>query len=139
MEYYVILDRISKREYGITNKLWLARLFCIQRYKVNRNIIYLSRKSKRSKSDMVYHEKWIRYFSGYALCNYELEYIDTVIEESGMHYFRRKYKKAKFQRHINSMEDMLVATSILNIIYRNSDVVDFLDNHRLWKERTSDY
>ena len=55
MKLYVILDRSTKTEYGITDKLWLARLFYIQRYKYDNNLILIHRKSNLAKRSLPYN------------------------------------------------------------------------------------
>ena len=79
MRLYVVLDKTSKIEYGVTNKLWLARLFVIQRYDTNKNLTIDCRKSKKSKHDLIYHDLNLYYFSGFALLYEELQYIHSNI------------------------------------------------------------
>lgn len=142
MKLYVILDRISKIEYGISDKLWLARLFYIQRYDTNHNLVLIHRKSKGARYLLTYKDRSIHYFSGHALLSYELEYINLVLLDTGIGYYRRKYKQRKVQRMLDQIEKSIIASSIADCIHRQSDVIDRLAAFAEWQYRVgghSDY
>ena len=135
MRLYVILDRRTKREYAITNKLWLARLYYMQRYNVTRGRILIRRKSKQDKSMLQYNSGWLHYFSGFVLSNDELTYINTVIDDADLYHMRKKYTKPKFQKMIDSIENDLITQSINTCIYRNREVIDQLSLLSEWEEK----
>lgn len=135
MRLYVILNRRTKHEYAITNKLWLARLYYMQRFSVNGELIFISRKSKQSKSTIIYSGNWLHYFSGYVMSNDELRYINSVLDDAGVGYLRQKYRKPKFKKIINDVEDDLIKRSIHKCIYQNSEVIDRLNLLTEWEER----
>ena len=124
MKLYVILDRSTKTEYGITDKLWLARLFYIQRYKYDNNLILIHRKSNLAKRSLPYNDLYIRYFSGFALVEEEIKYIDYCMTDFGIDYLRRKYKKKRHMKVIDEMETDLIEQCISDCILRRKFVKD---------------
>lgn len=134
MKLYVILDRMSKIEYGITDKLWLARLFYIQRFETNNNLVLVHRKSKNTRM-LLHTDRWIHYFSGFALLNHEIEYINLAILDAGIGYYRRKYKRKRQQQMLDDVEQSVIDRSIQDCIHRKSDVLDRLTAFHEWQYR----
>lgn len=99
MKYYMVLDRSGRNIYGVSDKEWLARLFYVQRKPYESDMIILRRKhpylTKHNDCDYDYK---IRYVSGYALLNYEVQYIEHNFISSGFDYFERKYRRSKRAR-----------------------------------------
>ena len=135
MRLYVVLDKNSKIEYGVTNKIWLAKLFLIQRYDINNNLTIQCRKSKRDKHDLIYHDLNLYYFSGYALLNDEIQYINSNILDFGIDYYRKKYSKKMLKSKIDTMEKAIIASSIHDCIYRKCDVMEKLYSIKVWKDK----
>ena len=139
MRLYVVLDKTSKIEYGVTNKLWLARLFVIQRYDTNKNLTIDCRKSKKSKHDLIYHDLNLYYFSGFALLYEELQYIHSNIFDAGIQYYRKKYKQKSIQRKIDTIEKGIIRSSIHECIYHKCDVTEKLHSLHEWKRKVGSY
>ena len=138
MRLYIVLDKKSNIKYAITSKRWLARLFYIQRYKINTNLIITHQKSKLSKSDLQYHDLALHYFSGFALLPDELDYIDTNLIDSGIAYYREKYHKKVHKRALEAMESIIINDSIKACIYRKSEVLDKIHCIKEWKRKVGD-
>lgn len=115
MKYYIILDKNTFTQSGMTHKLWLGRLFLLQRREFNKNLILTIQKSNElSNYDYINNRLRIHYFSGYALTSEELEYIDY---EMSMYpdseyvknyltkytYSKKTIKNAK--KYLNGLED----------------------------------
>ena len=133
MRLYIILDKISKLEYGITDKLWLARLFYIQRYDTNHNLVLIHRKSNRvDRKTLQYNDRSLCYFSGFALLNDEISYIEQMLFDAGIGYFRRKYRRKRYQAILDKVEQSIIDSSIQDCIYRRSDVIDRLSAISEW-------
>jgi len=96
MKYYMVMDKSGRIIYGVSDKEWLARLFYVQRNEYESDMIILRRKhpylTKHNDCDYGYK---IRYVSGYALLNYEVQYIEHNLLSSGYDYYERKYKRCK--------------------------------------------
>ena len=135
MKLYIVLDKISKIKYGITNKIWLARLFIIQRTVINKNLIIECQKSKKNKHDLIYHDLNLYYFSGFALLYEELQYIRGNIFDAGIYYYRDKYKQKSIQKKIDTIEKDIIKTSINNCIYRKCDVLERINSINEWKRK----
>lgn len=135
MRLYVILDKITNTEYGITNKLWLARLFYLQRHETNRNMIIICRKSKMRKGDLLYHDLNLYYFSGFALLDDEIQYVNYNILDAGIEYYKKKYKKKRFQHTIDHIEKAVINNSIMDCIYRKYVVLDRLYCLNAWQSK----
>ena len=135
MKLYIILNRRTKHEYAITNKLWLARLYYMQRYSVNRDMILIRRKSKQSKDLVMYNGNWLHYFSDFVMTNDELRYIESVVYDAEIGHLRQKYKKSKFQHILDVVERDLIDQSIQWCIHRHGEVMDRLNLLTEWEER----
>ena len=105
LKYYIIQDESFKKKYGITDKLWLAQLFIIQRHEYNKNLtINTIRKDKDIKFTTKLDDDYIRYFSGFALTNREIQYIQY---EMSMYYTKKDLKKLKKKYNTKSVKDFL--------------------------------
>jgi hypothetical protein len=69
------------------------------------------------------------------MSNDELRYINSVLDDAGVGYLRQKYRKPKFKKIINDVEDDLIKRSIHKCIYQNSEVIDRLNLLTEWEER----
>lgn len=105
LKYYIIQDKSFKKKYGITDKLWIAQLFMIQRHEYNSNLtIKTIRKDKDIKFTTKLDDNYIRYFSGFALTNREIQYIQY---EMSMYYNKKELKKLKKKYNIKSVKKFL--------------------------------
>ena len=132
MKLYVVLDRSTKTEYGITNKLWLARLYYLQRYRYNKNLLLTHRKSNLAKHDLHFNDHCIRYFSGFALVDEEIKYLNYCMTDRGVDYLRKRYKKKRFQKVIDELEKELIEQCISDCILRRSQVQDTIYMFEEW-------
>ena len=97
MRVYVVLDLQTRNIYGITDELWLAKLFYVQRNRFLNNLFILRRKDKYlTKRGLSNHDLKINYLSGYAVLNYELEFIESEMLLAGFTYF--KYRDSKVEK-----------------------------------------
>ena len=135
MRLYIVLDRKTQYMYAITSKRWLARLFYIQRHKMCSNMIIVYRKSMISRLDYQYHDRRIRYFCGFAMLDEELRYIDLNLMDAGINYYRKKYKKSRYQKVLDNVENDLIHECIDRCIYRKSEVIERLNLHSEWVDK----
>lgn len=105
LKFYIIQDKSFKKKYGMTDKLWLAQLFIIQRHEYNTNLtINTIRKDKDIKFSIKLDDDYIRYFSGFALTNKEIKYIKY---ELSMFYNKKDLKKLKKKYQVKSVNDFI--------------------------------
>ena len=98
MRVYVVLDLQTRNIYGITDELWLAKLFYVQRNRFLNNLFILRRKDKYlTKRGLSNHDLKINYLSGYAVLNYELEFIESEMVLAGFTYFKYRYSKVFYR------------------------------------------
>lgn len=81
MNTYIIIDSQTLKVYGLSNKRWLSRLFYIQRREYNDNLIIRKNKEPDKFSTRL-NDLYLHYFSGFAVTNKELEYMDYQLEIS---------------------------------------------------------
>lgn len=123
MKYYVILDRNTLTKYGITHKLWLGRLYLIQRREYNKNLILIVQKDNDlSKFDLKLNPLYIHYFSGFALSSNEIEFIDYEMSmcpsDSHIRALKRKYDAKKFQSFLHKYKKELEVGYVGELIRR---------------------
>ena len=81
MKKYIILDRYNFTQYGVTTKIWLARLFILQRREYNKNLIYnIQKDTEDNKFKITLNDLNLQYLSGFALTNREIDYINYEID-----------------------------------------------------------
>lgn len=112
MKYYVILNKNTLTQYGITHKLWLGRLFILQRCEYDKNLILTVRKSNDlSKYDLKLNPLYIHYFSGFALTTDELDYIDYEMsmypDNEFIQNLKRKYDAKKIRSFLKKYKKHL--------------------------------
>ena len=85
-----------------------------------------------SRLDYQYHDRRIRYFCGFAMLDEELRYIDLNLMDAGINYYRKKYKKSRYQKVLDNVENDLIHQCIDRCIYRKSEVIERLNLHSEW-------
>ena len=146
LKFYIIQDKSFKKKYGITDKLWLAQLFIIQRHEYNNNLtLQTIRKDKDIKFSTKLDDDYIRYFSGFALTNGEINYIQY---EMSMYYDKKDLKKLKkkyntasvkefLEKYMNEFTDTFMLDLIENCL-RFSSLVDSSCNESQFFENLKD-
>ena len=143
MKLYVISDSISHSVRGLTSKEWIATLFLLQRRELNNNLKITIQKSDDSlRFSYKMNDLYINYFSGFALTNLEIEYVNyqlsmypdkqSVIEfeneynnSETIRKFLKKYKK----KGLSSYLDEFARRAILN----PSEVQDLVYQKRFFE------
>ena len=137
LKYYIIRDKMFKNKYGITDKLWVAELFMIQRHEYTKNLTIDTQKDKKyDKYSISMEENYIRYLSGFALTNKEINFINY--EMSMCHDFnkqlRKKYDSKKISQFIDFIEKEYKVDLIeqcfknSNEVLTNYDRLSFFEN-----------
>lgn len=114
-----------KNKYGITDKLWVAELFMIQRHEYTKNLTIDTQKDKKyDKYSITMEENYIRYLSGFALTNKEINFINY--EMSMCHDFNKRLRKKYDSKKISQFIDFIEKEYKVDLIeqcFKNSNEV----------------
>lgn len=137
LKYYIIRDKMFKNKYGITDKLWVAELFMIQRHEYTKNLTIDTQKDKKyDKYSISMEENYIRYLSGFALTNKEINFINyemSMCHDSNKQ-LRKKYDSKKISQFIDFIEKEYKVDLIeqcfknSNEVLTNYDRLSFFEN-----------
>ena len=123
MKKYIILDRYNFTQYGVTTKIWLARLFILQRREYNKNLIYnIQKDTEDNKFKITLNDLNLQYLSGFALTNREINYInyeiDMISSQEKLEYFKNKYSKKSIQKFLKRYEKDIIPQLIEYFAYK---------------------
>lgn len=139
MKYYVVLNRDTLTQYGVTNKLWLVRLFIIQRREYNRNLILREKKGNDITKEMLMQDPtYIHYFSSCAsaLTNAELELLDYILlthghaHEDELSFYHKKFRDSKkklkkLQIYEKVVIPQMIEDLVEKIISQHGDIMQY--------------
>ncbi len=110
MKYYIILNKETLTQYGVTYKLWLARLFILQRRMYDKNLIIKEEKSNKMSKELLKEDSnYIRYFSDFsvALTEDELDLLDFIqLSYTHTHKDEIKFYKKKFKKSLKKLKKL---------------------------------
>ncbi len=141
MRVYVVLDLQTRNIYGITEELWLAKLFYVQRNRILNNLFILRRKDRYlTKYGLLSHDLKINYLSGYAILNYELEFIESEMELAGFNYFSRRYSEVeKLCKSVKRKKKEYRNLLVRKCIETPKLVLDYINNKREYDFKIESY
>ena len=133
MKKYIVLDRHNFTQYGVTTKLWLVRLFILQRREYNRNLIYkIQKDTEDNKFNIKLNDLNLRYLSGFALTNREIDYInyeiDMISSKEKIEYFKNKYRGKSIQKFLKKYEEEAIPQLIEYLAYKCITDPSHVDN-----------